>query len=258
MGHFTRALRDVPREPPCPEQLERVAERIVRQKIGVVPILHRKHGQQRLLAAGRTIAAHISSDRPRADRRAGNLLDELRAVAAEHPDAVERNVVEAGAALRPTGLTGALIYVQTARISPDAAFSVIDWTAYVIFIVVIGGIGTIEGPIVGVLVGLDDGRKFLLDHGVLKALCEPRGAARLGSPSRLPFGQVGVLCENSLPQWGGEPWVRACHSGRRQPPFWVVLVEPGRVVLEPEGAVVPVGAITGRPMTMISSMASSS
>ncbi len=51
-----------------------------------------------------------------------------------------------------TGLAGALIYVQKARISPDAAFSVLDWTAYVIFIVVIGGIGTIEGPIIGVLV----------------------------------------------------------------------------------------------------------
>ncbi|MCX5570303.1 branched-chain amino acid ABC transporter permease [Kaistia nematophila] len=51
-----------------------------------------------------------------------------------------------------TGLTGALIFLQTARISPDAAFAVTDWTAYVIFIVVIGGIGTIEGPIVGVLV----------------------------------------------------------------------------------------------------------
>ena len=51
-----------------------------------------------------------------------------------------------------TGMTGALIYLQTARISPDAAFSVVDWTAYVIFIVVIGGLGTIEGPIAGVLV----------------------------------------------------------------------------------------------------------
>jgi len=51
-----------------------------------------------------------------------------------------------------TGLTGALIYLQTARISPDAAFSVLDWTAMVIFIVVIGGIGSIEGPIVGVIV----------------------------------------------------------------------------------------------------------
>ncbi|HYA07030.1 MAG TPA: branched-chain amino acid ABC transporter permease [Xanthobacteraceae bacterium] len=48
-----------------------------------------------------------------------------------------------------TGMIGALIYLQKARISPDAAFSVLDWTAYVIVIVVIGGIGTIEGPILG-------------------------------------------------------------------------------------------------------------
>jgi branched-chain amino acid transport system permease protein len=51
-----------------------------------------------------------------------------------------------------TGMIGALIYLQKARISPDAAFSVLDWTAYVIFIVVIGGIGTMEGPLVGVVV----------------------------------------------------------------------------------------------------------
>ncbi|TXH84451.1 MAG: branched-chain amino acid ABC transporter permease [Rhizobium sp.] len=51
-----------------------------------------------------------------------------------------------------TGMMGALIYLQKARISPDAAFSLTDWTAYVVFIVVIGGIGTIEGPFVGVLV----------------------------------------------------------------------------------------------------------
>ena len=51
-----------------------------------------------------------------------------------------------------TGLAGGLIYLQKARISPDAAFSVLDWTALVIFVVVIGGIGTIEGPIVGIIV----------------------------------------------------------------------------------------------------------
>ncbi len=33
-----------------------------------------------------------------------------------------------------------------------AAFSVIDWTANVLFIVVIGGVATIEGPFIGVLV----------------------------------------------------------------------------------------------------------
>jgi branched-chain amino acid transport system permease protein len=51
-----------------------------------------------------------------------------------------------------TTMTGALIFLQKLRISPDAAFSVNDWTAYVIFMVVIGGIGTIEGPIVGTLI----------------------------------------------------------------------------------------------------------
>lgn len=51
-----------------------------------------------------------------------------------------------------TALTGAFIFLQKLRITPEAAFSVNDWTAFVIFIVVIGGIGTIEGPIIGVIV----------------------------------------------------------------------------------------------------------
>ena len=51
-----------------------------------------------------------------------------------------------------TAMIGALIFLQKLRISPDAAFSVNDWTAFVIFIVVIGGIGTLEGPIIGTLV----------------------------------------------------------------------------------------------------------
>lgn len=51
-----------------------------------------------------------------------------------------------------TAFVGAFIFLQKLRISPEAAFSVNDWTAFVIFIVVIGGIGTIEGPIIGVLV----------------------------------------------------------------------------------------------------------
>ena len=51
-----------------------------------------------------------------------------------------------------TAMLGALIFLQKLRISPDAAFSVNDWTAFVIFITVIGGIGRIEGPIIGTLV----------------------------------------------------------------------------------------------------------
>jgi branched-chain amino acid transport system permease protein len=47
-----------------------------------------------------------------------------------------------------TGMTGALIYLNLLRISPDAGFS-INWTAYTIFIVVIGGLGSLEGPLIG-------------------------------------------------------------------------------------------------------------
>jgi branched-chain amino acid transport system permease protein len=49
-------------------------------------------------------------------------------------------------------MVGALIFLQKLRISPDTAFSVNDWTAFVIFITVIGGIGRIEGPIIGTII----------------------------------------------------------------------------------------------------------
>ncbi len=51
-----------------------------------------------------------------------------------------------------TAMIGALIFLQKLRISPDTAFSVNDWTAFVIFITVIGGIGRVEGPIIGTVV----------------------------------------------------------------------------------------------------------
>jgi branched-chain amino acid transport system permease protein len=51
-----------------------------------------------------------------------------------------------------TAMVGALIFLQKLRISPDTAFSVNDWTAFVIFITVIGGIGRVEGPIIGTIV----------------------------------------------------------------------------------------------------------
>ena len=50
-----------------------------------------------------------------------------------------------------TAMLGALIFLQKLRVSPDTAFSVNDWTAFIIFIVVIGGVGTIEGPVVGTI-----------------------------------------------------------------------------------------------------------
>jgi len=51
-----------------------------------------------------------------------------------------------------TSITGAFVFLQKLRITPDAAFSLNEWTAFVIFIVVIGGIGSIEGPVIGVVI----------------------------------------------------------------------------------------------------------
>jgi branched-chain amino acid transport system permease protein len=63
-----------------------------------------------------------------------------------------------------TGIVGAIIFLQKLRISPPSGFSLQDWTVVVIFMVVIGGIGTIEGPILGLLIyfGL---RQLLADYG---------------------------------------------------------------------------------------------
>ena len=49
------------------------------------------------------------------------------------------------------GVVGAVVALNLLRIQPAAAFS-INWTAYALFIVVIGGFGTIEGPIIGAVI----------------------------------------------------------------------------------------------------------
>lgn len=62
-----------------------------------------------------------------------------------------------------TGLIGALYYMNTLRISPVAAFD-LNWVVIALFIVVIGGIGTIEGPIIGTIVFFIM-RSLLADYG---------------------------------------------------------------------------------------------
>ena len=55
-------------------------------------------------------------------------------------------------------------FLQKLRLTPEVGFSINDWTVVVIFMVVIGGIGTLEGPILGILVyfGL---REILAQYG---------------------------------------------------------------------------------------------
>jgi len=50
-----------------------------------------------------------------------------------------------------TGATAGVLYIFQVFIQPYKAFA-IDWTVQLVFIVIIGGIGTIEGPIVGAFI----------------------------------------------------------------------------------------------------------
>jgi hypothetical protein len=83
------------------------------------------------------------------------------------------------------GLVGPLVVLEKLRITPAAAFSVNDWSADVIFIVIIGGIGTVEGPIVGTFIFFtlrfllaDYGAWYLITLGtvaIIVMLRAPRG-----------------------------------------------------------------------------------
>jgi len=82
------------------------------------------------------------------------------------------------------GAAGGVLLVASLSVNPDAVYSV-QWSAYMIFIVVIGGIGYMEGPLIGAVVFFalqqalaDYGSVYLIILGVLgiaAAIWLPRG-----------------------------------------------------------------------------------
>lgn len=89
-----------------------------------------------------------------------------------------------------TALVGGLIFLQKLRIAPGVAFSVQDWTVAVIFIVVIGGIGTIEGPIIGTLLYFVL-RGLLADYGSVYLIV--LGLVAVGMMIKAPNGVWGWI-----------------------------------------------------------------
>jgi branched-chain amino acid transport system permease protein len=85
------------------------------------------------------------------------------------------------------GAAGALLVINALSIQPDAIFSV-QWSAYMIFIVVIGGIGYIEGPILGAIVF------FVLQQTL----------SSLGTWYLIILGAIAIACAIWLPRglWG--------------------------------------------------------
>jgi branched-chain amino acid transport system permease protein len=110
-----------------------------------------------------------------------------------------------------TAMLGALIFLQKLRISPDAAFSVNDWTAFVIFMTVIGGIGRIEGPIVGTLVFFAL-RQALADLGTIYLMI--LGLVAIVIMLTAPKGIWGMVVERV--GWQLFPLERTVLSGERK------------------------------------------
>jgi branched-chain amino acid transport system permease protein len=119
------------------------------------------------------------------------------------------------------GAAGGVLLVSSLNVHPDAAFSV-QWSAFMIFISVIGGIGYVEGPIVGAIVFFaaqvifaDYGSWYLVLLGALAvagAVWLPGGlwgAVRERTGAQLfPLGyrvtEIVTTSGKSLPQDGSE------------------------------------------------------
>lgn len=99
------------------------------------------------------------------------------------------------------GAAGALILANTLFIQAQSIFGV-QWSAYMIFMVLVGGLGTFEGPIIGAVVFFvlqqqfaDAGAWYLIGLGAVAiafALFQPRGVWGIVSRQRhvrlLPIG----------------------------------------------------------------------
>ena len=99
-----------------------------------------------------------------------------------------------------SGVVGALLASSTLRVQPDSIYSV-NYTAFAIFMVVLGGIGTIEGPVLGAVLFFllqdslaDLGATYLIVLGlvaVLFTLYVPKGLWGLVSRGRLQLFPIG-------------------------------------------------------------------
>jgi len=87
------------------------------------------------------------------------------------------------------GLVGAIYFTNILRISPNAAFDP-NWAVAAVFVVVIGGIGTLEGPILGAVIFFSL-RWALADYGTWYWLV--MGAVALGVIVFAPMGVWGYI-----------------------------------------------------------------
>ena len=128
------------------------------------------------------------------------------------------------------GLAGGLFYVDNVTITPPDAFH-IRWSAFIVFVVVAGGMGSLAGPIVGAVIYV------IVDRLIAGYL--GTGELALGLISvliilLLPRGLMGVIADLRARRSDGE------RSGGRPNPFARVALAGGSIApatASPSGAV---------------------
>ena len=91
-----------------------------------------------------------------------------------------------------TAMVGSMIFLQKLSITPFSAFSINDWTVNMIFITVIGGIGRVEGPILGTVIFFVL-REFLADLASTYLII--LGAVAIGVMLKAPKGIWGYVAD---------------------------------------------------------------
>lgn len=89
------------------------------------------------------------------------------------------------------GAAGGVLLVSSLGVQPDTAFSV-QWSAYMIFIVIIGGIGYIEGPLVGAIIFFTL-QRTLANYGVWYLVL--LGTVAIAAAVWLPRGVWGLAAD---------------------------------------------------------------
>lgn len=113
-----------------------------------------------------------------------------------------------------SGLAAGLYYMDAVIITPPAGFA-LSWSAYLVFIVVAGGMGTLAGPILGAAIYMIIDR---LLAGALGGGLLLLGLASIALMFFLPRGLMGIVADLRHGDEGDDPF----RSGARR--FWRVLV----------------------------------
>jgi branched-chain amino acid transport system permease protein len=109
-----------------------------------------------------------------------------------------------------TAMIGAMIFLQKMTITPVSGFSMNNWTVNVIFMTVIGGIGRVEGPILGAIIYFIL-REMLADLGAVYLIM--LGVVAIVVMLWAPKGIWGYLAD----RYGWQLFPLARHLEVRQP-----------------------------------------